>query len=115
MEYPAPTDEAPAPDAYQKIVDKLNHYFLPMKNTQHARYCFGKAIHETINPSKLRLREYASKCDFADTDEQILSHLILTIRDDKLRCESLNKCYVLKRLFRESTDQRGCTYSSNRN
>ena len=31
LEYPAPTDETPAVDAYQKIVDKLNHYFLPMK------------------------------------------------------------------------------------
>ena len=99
LEYPAPTDEAPAPDAYQKIVDKLNHYFLPMKNIQHARYRFGKAIqndNETINQYELRLREYASKCDFADTDQQILSHLILTIKDDKFRREALNKRYVLK-------------------
>ena len=52
LECPAPTDEASAPDAYQKIVDKLNHCFLPMKNTEHARYHFGKAIqndNETIN------------------------------------------------------------------
>ena len=99
LEYPAPTDEATAPDAYQKIVDKLNHYFLPMKNTQHARYRFGKAIQndkETINQYELRLGEYASKCDFADTDEQILSHLILTIKDDKFKREALNKRYVLK-------------------
>ena len=55
-----------------------------------------KNDNETINQYELRLREYASKCDFADTDEQILSHLILTIRDDKFRREALNKCYVLK-------------------
>ena len=112
LEYPAPTDEALAPDAYQEIVDKLNHYFLPMKNTQH-----DKAIqndNETINQYELRLREHVSKCDFADTDEQILSHLILTIRDDKFRCEALNK-RCLKRLFRESTGQRRCTCSSIRN
>ena len=48
-----------------------------MKNTQHGRYRFGKAIqngNETINLYELRLREYASECDFTDTDEQILSH-----------------------------------------
>ena len=70
-----------------------------MKNTQHARYRFGKAIqndNETINQYELRLREYALKCDFAGTDEKILSHLILTIRDDKFRHEALNKRYVLK-------------------
>ena len=33
VEYPAPTDEAPATDAYQKIVHKQNHYVLLMKNT----------------------------------------------------------------------------------
>ena len=52
LKYPAPTDETPAPDTYQKIVDKLNYYFLPMKNAQHVRYRFGKAIqndNETIN------------------------------------------------------------------
>ena len=27
LEYPAAAHEAPAPDAYQKIVDKLNQYF----------------------------------------------------------------------------------------
>ena len=109
LEYPAPIDKAPAPDVYQKIVDKLNHYFLLTKNTQLTRYRFGKAIQndQTINQYELRLREYASKYDFADTDEQILSHLILTIRDDKVRREPLNKRYVLKDFFEKAQAKEG--------
>ena len=80
-----------------------------MKITQHARYRVGKAIqndNEPINQYELRLREYASKCDFANTDEQILSHSILTIRDDKFRHEALNKRYILKDFQRKQRPKR---------
>ena len=110
LEYPEPTDDNPSPDGFQKIVDKLNHYFLPMNNTQHARYRFGKATqnhNETINQHELRLREYAPKCDFTDADEQILSYLILTIKDDKFRRETLNKRYN-KGVLRKRSGKGGC-------
>ncbi|KAK6171903.1 hypothetical protein SNE40_018326 [Patella caerulea] len=98
-------EDPPTLDNYTKIINKLNGYYVPLKNISHAKFRFGQLTQgegETINQYAVRLREYAMKCEFPNMDDQILYHLTLTIRDKDFRREAMDKQYNLQKFLQKA-------------
>ena len=98
---PNPTDG----NSYEKLRKKLNDYFTPKKNKHHARYNFLKMRpndNESTNAYAARLREKAALCEFNDTDERILEHIIQTIDNTSLIQKTINKSWSLEQMMTEA-------------
>ena len=93
-------------DAYEKVKNKLNTYYMPKKNKAHARYLFSnmRPTHgESTAAYGARLREKASDCEFGDNhDERILEHLILTVGNTRLVEKAVNKSWNLSQFLTEA-------------
>lgn len=93
-------------NCYQKLKSKLNSYYLPAKNKQHARYKFLKLrpeANESVARYTARLREKAGDCEFEDQDERILEHLIQTLDNDQLIQKALSKRWNLGQFLTNAT------------
>ena len=79
-------------DDFDKAKEKLNEYFGPKKNIEYEIYTFRQAKQnsgESMNSYHSRLRQLASTCEFADTDKEIKSQIILSCSSQRLRCKAL--------------------------
>ena len=118
---PTEGEEPEVPNVYKKAVNKLNNHFTPISNPLHAEYKFSKLSQnrgESIAQYYVRVKESASKCSFPDTDSRILSHIVLTMNDTKLRRETIAKKYDLKTFLeqastREDTHKQALDIESN--
>ena len=92
-------------DRYIKLRTKLNDYFVPKKNKYHSRYKFlsTKPQHnEPILSYATRLREIARTCEFENTDERLLEHLIQTVANKALVQKAVNKKWDLTQFLQEA-------------
>ena len=90
---------------YTKLKTKLNDYFLPKKNKHYARYKFlSTKPHqsESILSYATRLREKGRTCEFMNTDERILEHLIQTVMNKTLVQKAVNKKWGLTQFLEEA-------------
>jgi len=90
---------------YEKIKEKLNTYYTPKKNKQHARYIFSKCTptnEESTVAYAARLREKAATCEFSDMDDRILEHLIQTVRNVNLIQKAISKKWNLEKFIEEA-------------
>jgi len=95
-----------AADGYEQLKKKLNRYFRPRQNKQHARYQFLKMTQragESIAAYAARLREKARDCEFEATEEdRILEHLIQTINKKHLVKKAISRRFNLTRFLAEA-------------
>ena len=87
---------------YEKIIAKLDNHFIPMVNPDCARNKLEKMCQnegESVAQYHVRLRLQVTKCSFAHPDDVILSKLLQTMRDKKLRREAMVKRYTLRQLL----------------
>ena len=90
---------------YTKLKTKLNDYFLPKKNKHYARYKFLSTEpqqSESILSYATRLREKGRTCEFTNTDERILEHLIQTVTNKTLVQKAANKKWGLTQFLEEA-------------
>ena len=86
---------------YDKAVTALNAYFQPKVNKTYEIYMFRNA---TQNPGELldsyctRLRRLAQTCEFANEDEEIKSHIVVSCSSSRLRRRALREDMNLTRL-----------------
>ena len=85
-------DELKKPEV---ILDKLEEYFVPVRNVLYERYVFHNSVqqtHETVDQFVIKLRQLAEPCKFGTLkDEMIRDRLVLGCQDNNARA----------RLFRE--------------
>ena len=75
-------------DDFDKAKEKFDEYFDPKKNIEYEIYTFRQAKQnsgESMNSYHSRLRQLASTCEFADTDKEIKSQIILSCSSQRLR------------------------------
>ena len=91
-------------DIYAKLKEKLTDYFTPKKNKHFARYLFLKmrphAGEGTVSYAA-RLREKSMNCEFHDSDERIMEHIIQTTDNTKLVRKVLHKKWTLQETLAE--------------
>ena len=91
-------------DIYAKLKGKLTDYFAPKKNKHYARYLFLKmrphAGEGTVSYAA-RLREKSMNCEFHDSDERILEHIIQTTDNTELVRKVLHKKWTLQETLAE--------------
>ena len=95
---------------YTKLKMKLNDYFLPKKNKHYARYQFlltKLQQNESILSYATRLREKARTCEFTNTDERLLGHLIQTVTNKTLVQKAINKKWGLTQFQEEVAQMEG--------
>jgi hypothetical protein len=88
---PADADEAVV-NVYTIAKKALDNHFNPKRNAEFERYTFRSVTQnasETIDAYQARLRTLAKHCEFADTDAEIKSHIILSCRSSRLRRRAL--------------------------
>ena len=77
------------------ILDKLEEYFIPVRNVSYERYLFHNSVqqpHETIDKFVIKLKQLAETCTFGSLeDEMIRDMLVLGCQDNQ----------ALTKLFRE--------------
>ena len=79
-------------DDFDKAKEKLDAYFDPKKNIEYEIYTFRQAKEnsgESMNSYHSRLRQLTSTCEFADTDKEINSQIILSCSSQHLRRKAL--------------------------
>ena len=91
---------------YEKLITKLNNYFIPKRNKHFCRYMFLKMrpqVEETTVAYATRLREKAHGCDLKTSeDERILEHLIQTIESQSLIQKCISKSWTLQEFLIEA-------------
>lgn len=93
---------------YEKIIAKLDNHFIPMVNPDCARNKLEKMCQnegESVAQYHVRLRLQVTKCSFAHPDDVILSKLLQTMRDKKLRREVMVKRYTLRQLLENTANK----------
>ena len=87
---------------YDKAVIALNAYFQPKVNKTYEIYMFRNA---TQNPGELPdsyctlLKRLAQTCEFANEDEEIKSHIVVSCSSSRLRRRALREYMNLKDLL----------------
>ena len=79
-------------DDFDKAKEKLDEYFDLKKNIEYEIYTFRQAKQnsgESMNSYHSRLLQLASTCEFADTDKEIKSQIILSCSSQRLRRKAL--------------------------
>ena len=79
-------------DNYKAAKDALNAYFIPKVNKAYEVYVFRNAKQnegETLASYHTRLRQLAETCSFANVEEEIKSHIILSCSSQRLRRRTL--------------------------
>ena len=98
------------PSNFQKIINKLNHHFTPMVNSDSARNKFHQMSQkddETVAQYHVRLRKQVAKCNYGDPDDIIRSKILQTMKDGKLRREAMVKRYTLDVLLEHAANKEG--------
>jgi hypothetical protein len=70
----------------------INNSSLPRKNKDYARFQFGnlsQQTYENMAQYYTRIRETAKKCEFANEDEAVRDHLIMTMTNNRLRAKTI--------------------------
>ena len=91
-------------DIYVKLKGKLTEYFAPKKNKHYARYLFLKMrphAGEGTMSYAARLQEKSMSCEFHDSDERILEHIIQTTDNTELVRKVLHKKWTLQETLAE--------------
>ncbi|XP_052224762.1 uncharacterized protein LOC127840390 [Dreissena polymorpha] len=84
---------------YEKLSSKLSDYFSPKTNTHYCRYLFFKMrLNSSENTVEYaaRLRDKALQCDFVDTDNRILEHLLQTTSNAEFIRKVIHRKWTLQ-------------------
>ena len=87
---------------YAKAVTALNAYFQPKVNKTYEIYMFRNASQnsgESLDSYCTRLRRLAQTCEFANEDEEIKSHIVVSCLSSRLRRRALREDMDLKALL----------------
>ena len=93
---------------FEKIIAKLDSYFIRKTNSDSARSKFAEmsqANGESVAQYHFRLRSQAAKCKFPDINDAIRSKLLQTMIDGRLRREAMVKSYSLEELLRHAANK----------
>ena len=93
---------------FDKIIAKLDKYFVQLANLDSARSKFAKMSQineESISQYHVRLRTQANKCSFPDIDDAIRSKILQTMKDGILRREAMIKKYTLNELLMHAANK----------
>ena len=83
-------------NAFDEVIVKLGHLYTPWVNPKSTRPKLDKIKQnegETLAQYYVRVRLQASKCQFANAENDIHSKFLFTMRDGKLRLEAMVKSY----------------------
>lgn len=81
-------------DDFGTAKEKLNAYFDPKRNVEYKTYKFRQAKQnsgEKMDAFHAHLRQLASKCEFADPDQEIHSQIIQSCLSQRLRRKTLKE------------------------
>lgn len=82
-----------AVNTFHKHIHKLNVHFATMVNKDSARSVFDNMRQGDLSMAKyyVVLKKQAAKCQYANQDDSIRTHILQTMKDTKLRREAMLK------------------------
>ena len=104
----APECDGAEHNEFEKIIVKLDNYFIRITNSDSARSKFAEMSQnngESVAQYHFRLRFQAAKCNFPDINDAIRSKLLQTMTDGRLRREAMVKSYSLEELLKHAANK----------
>jgi hypothetical protein len=110
------TDQEREEATFDVVVDELNSYFRPRRNTEYEVYKFRKTQQEegeTIDQFYNKLLALSAHCNFSDRDREIKSQVIQACILEKVREKGLREDVSLADLLRFGRNIEATTFQAN--